>query len=109
MIPFSTTLCALRGGGCHDDMAQALREATKAVHETGNKATVTLKIIVEPNGENNEGVSSVLVRDEISTKIPKPSTRASVFFITDGNDLARQLTIPGVEETQKAPARAGKE
>lgn len=67
--------------------------------ETGEKAEVTIKLTFEPNGSAPAGqVESILARDVITVKVPMPKTRASIFFVTDDNELTRQQqTIPGVE------------
>ena len=58
-----------------------------------------------PNGTSAPGeLQSVMVRDFITTKLPQPATRASIFFVTEDNELSRQQqTIPGVEPVRAKP------
>lgn len=98
MKPATTTLAELRGGLAVEELGDALRTATESVKATGKKAVVTVKLTIRPNGQADPGdVQSVFVDDDITTKLPVPSRRASVFFISEHSDLCRQQTIPGVE------------
>lgn len=104
MIPFTTTFKSFRQGAADEDAADAIQKAVAAVKETGEKAEVNIKLTFEPNGSAPAGqVESVLARDIITVKIPLPKTRASIFFVSEDNELTRQQqTIPGVE-----PLRTG--
>lgn len=112
MKPATTTLAELRGGLAVEELGSALRSATEAVKETGKKAVVTLKLTIRPNGHAEPGdIQSVFVDDDVSMKLPVPSRRASVFFVTEHHDLARQQTIAGIERDahHEPTIKSGKE
>lgn len=110
MIPFTTTFKSLRQGAADEDAAQAIQEAIAAVRATGSPAEVHIKLKFEPNGTSAPGeLQSIMARDTITTKLPVPPNRASIFFVTEDNELSRsQQTIPGVEPVRPPTAQPEK-
>jgi hypothetical protein len=84
--PFAEFLREQRRGELLNDLTEALHEAVTAVGEHQLAAEVTLKIKIKPAGELG---GAVQVQDEIATKLPKPKTAPSVFFITPDNNLSK--------------------
>jgi hypothetical protein len=98
----TTTLAEIRGGLLNEELSEAIVDCTAAVRETGRKGKVTLEIVIEPfDGEAGE-IERVTVRDKVTLKKPEKKKRDSVFFIDSNNNLQRQQTIPGVD--QSAPS-----
>lgn len=84
--PFADFLREQRRGELLNDLTDALHEAVIAVAEHDMPAEVVLKIKIKPAGELG---GAVQVMDELATKLPKPKTNPSVFFITPENNLSR--------------------
>jgi hypothetical protein len=83
---FAVTLFALNKGRTAEDLAEQLRELTKAVTITRKKGKLTLVLEVKPQA----GVDgAVLVTAGVSTTKPKFDQPASIFFATDDGGLVR--------------------
>jgi len=80
---FQRTLGDHRKGNVFVDLSESLQECVEAVMELGKPATLTLKLKLTPNGE------SVALTDEITTKLPKATPKASIFFATEDHLLQR--------------------
>lgn len=85
--PFVTFLNEQRNGRMAAELADALHEATEAVVLTGKAATLTLTVRIKPAGKGT--TSSLLVADDIATKLPKPERAETVFFTDRDHNLRR--------------------
>jgi len=101
---FADVLTDLRGGRTHNELSEALYEATEAVKKTGKMATVQLTIKLKPQGDRQ-----VEVLDAIKRTIPEPARQPTIMFIDEANRLTRsdvrQMRIDElkvVSEKQKA-------
>lgn len=97
MKPATSTLAEMRGGLLNEELAEAMQKATASVRATGRKAKVTLEMTIQAfDGEPGE-IERVAITDKITTKLPEPKKRDSIFFIDSNNNLQRQQSIAGVE------------
>lgn len=83
---FGKTLADLSRGAALSECSESLQAIVKAVKETGLKGVLTLKINVEL-GKDEE---TVQLTYEVNDKIPKPATKATIFFATDDFVLTRE-------------------
>lgn len=75
----------LTGGQTYEELNSALTEVVAAVGETRKSGSITLKLSIKPNGDN-----SVIITDEIKSKVPERSRGETLFFTTSGGSLVRQ-------------------
>lgn len=83
--PFADILRELGGGGVYDDLTAGLAEIVAAVQETRKVGELSIKLKIKPNGEN-----SVMVSEEIKTKVPQATRGDTLFFTTSSGSLVRQ-------------------
>lgn len=83
--PFTDFLKSFNRGRLLDDAAARLIEVTEAVAETGGKGTVTIKIDIKPD-KNEEG--AVDVSGTVTSTQPR-HIRAAKFFVTERHHLIR--------------------
>lgn len=83
--PFTDFLKSFNRGRLLDDAAARLIEVTEAVAETGGKGTVTIKVEIKPD-KNEEG--AVDVTGTVTSTQPR-HTRAAKFFVTQTHHLVR--------------------
>ena len=83
--PFAAWLQEHRSGGLHQELSEALAEVARAVSEHEKVGSLTVTIKLEPNG-----VGTVIVTDELKTKVPEPARPASLFFTDAGGNLSRR-------------------
>ncbi|MGE5151191.1 MAG: hypothetical protein ACM3II_13805 [Rhodospirillaceae bacterium] len=83
--PFADVLRELGGGTTYDDLTAQLAEVVEAVAATRKVGEISIKLRIKPNGD-----SSVIIADEIKTKVPEPPRGESVFFVTASGSLVRQ-------------------
>ncbi|MCR9254757.1 MAG: hypothetical protein NXI16_01525 [Alphaproteobacteria bacterium] len=81
--PFADVLRSL-GQSTYQEMGDRLHEVVEGVQETGKVGEITIKLKVKPNAEG-----SVLVENEIKSKVPEPPRSATHFFTTAGGGLVR--------------------
>jgi len=84
--PFADTFREMAGGEVADDAAVQLAEVTAAVAATGRKGSLTIRIDVAPM----KGVMDALsVTGAVTSKLPAPDARASIFYSDDAGNLVR--------------------
>jgi len=86
--PIVDTLREIRHGAMLDEAASELAEVVKRVAETGKAGALTLKLTVKPAGRGS--VRTVVIEDEVQTKLPAPDKEVTVFFPTGDGNLSRQ-------------------
>ena len=100
---FLVFLRELRYGTFLVDAAEALAEVVDAVRETGRDGSVVLKFTVKPATKG--GGPSLVVRDVIVAKAPKPETADTLMFALAGGRLSRrdprQPQLPFAESKQE--------
>lgn len=84
--PFGQFLHEQRNGALHDDLSRALVELVQGCVETGKKGTLTLKVTIDPN-DDEETLSIV---DDVIVKVPKPTTKAGLFYFDEEGNLMRR-------------------
>lgn len=100
--PFGQFLHEQRNGALHDDPSRGLVELVNACVETGKKGMLTLKVTISPNDDEE----TLVVLDDIVLKVPKPTTKAGLFYFDkDGNLLRRN---PRQEELPLREVAGGK-
>lgn len=82
---FCESLALIRDGALVVQATEDLQDVITAVREQGKPGSFTLKLKVEPNGED-----TVTITPEITTKEPKPSVGKGVFYTDDGGNLFRR-------------------
>lgn len=84
MRSIADVLRDLTGGQTYDELNAALAEVVGAVTKTRKAGEVSLKLKIKANGE-----SSVMITDEIKTKVPQDTRGETLFFTTANGDLIR--------------------
>lgn len=82
-----------RRGDALTDLSQAMREVAEAVQLAGKPGVLTLKIKIEPAGNNG----AFITEDEISIKLPKKQKETSIFFEDENGNLVRHNPHAQVE------------
>ena len=77
-----------RHGGLNNEASEVMAEAVQAAYETGKKATVEIKVSIDPKAEGDGTL--VIVSDEVKAKIPQPKRPTSLFFADERGNLSRQ-------------------
>ena len=86
--PFINTLAEVRAGGAIDDLDADLAALVAAVRHTGKSGELTLKITVKPASKGD--IVTLMVTDDIKTKLPRLDKGATVFFADDTGGLTRR-------------------
>lgn len=94
--PFAEWLHEQRNGHTHNELSEAFNTLIEAVQETGKVGTLTFSVKVKPAGHGDH--STVVVADDITTKMPKGERPEAIFFVDDQHNLQRhnpaQMTMP---------------
>lgn len=102
---FADVLRDLAGGTTYEELGTRLTEVVQAVMETRKTGSLTIALKVKPNGE-----SSVIITDEIKSKIPEGTRGETLFFATSAGTLVRddprQEKLPLRSVPDAKPARA---
>lgn len=72
-------------GRTNDELSSALATLVQAVTATQKRGSLTLKLIVEPNGEQ-----MIRLVDEITVKVPQRARGASIFFAGEDGSLLKR-------------------
>lgn len=75
----------MRKGKTLLDAQAQLQALVKACSDTGKKGTLTIKLTVGAAED-----STVVLSDDISSKIPKPTTSSTVFYADEDGALFRE-------------------
>jgi hypothetical protein len=84
--PFDEFLRELRRGAALHDAGLALQDVVRAVEATGKAGTLTIKLTISPDEKYGTAVE---VADDITTKLPKPKTDSSLFYMDGSHSLVR--------------------
>jgi hypothetical protein len=82
-LPVLATLKSLREGEFIQDLNDRLQEAIDTATELGKPAMITIKVGVTPAGR------TVILDDDIKSKLPVAIKDATIFFLDKGNRLTR--------------------
>lgn len=82
--PFADVLRDLSAGRTIVELGDNLAEIVAQVQATRQIGSLTLKLIVKPNGDH-----SVLITDKVSVMAPQQKRGESVFFVQGDGDLVR--------------------
>lgn len=105
--PFADVLRDLSGGQTYEELGSRLTEIVQAVMEHRKGGELVIKLKVKPNGE-----SSVMITDEIKSKVPEGARGETLFFATMGGSLVREdprqekLPLRSVPAAHPEPAEA---
>jgi hypothetical protein len=109
-VPFSSFLMQQRGGGLHGELSDALREVVGAVQEHGKAGAIQVTINVKPGAK---GTRTLIVSDDVKTKIPRGERPSAMFFADERGNLSRedpaQTSMPFREVPRPAAAAAPRE
>lgn len=83
---FSAWVAEHRRGELDLELAAALAEVTRAVHDLEKAGTVTLKIAVKPGGGRGRTVQVV---DAVTIKVPEAGREVAIFFVDEAGNLVR--------------------
>lgn len=101
--PFADWFRELSKGRVHDDATDQLAALVTAIHDTGKKGEITIRIVVKPQPKMDG--RAVLAEGKVTAKIPQPDTATSLFFL-DGPRLVRndpeQQEITGLRDVSAA-------
>lgn len=78
-------ISAQRNGKCLLEAQEKLQEAVKKAALTGKKASVTIKLNVVPLANDGE----MVIKDDVSNKLPTPEKAPTTFYYTDDGALLR--------------------
>ena len=103
---FADWLFSQRSGLCLNDLSKALAEVSQAVVDTGLGGTVRLTISVKPLAAFGGGSNQLVVKDDISTTVPKRPNEPSLWFFDEEEpglqrDDPRQMSL-ALKEVQRA-------
>lgn len=100
-----TIIAELANGMVASEMTEEIAKAHASAMATGRPATVTLKLVIKPVPMNpTAGINPdmLTIVGEIATKIPKPPSDSTIFFVNvDGNisrNQDRQHELGGIRE-----------
>jgi hypothetical protein len=82
---FVTVLKKIRKGECVFELSQELEKIVAGVQQHKKAGSLTLKISIMPFKSNDS--YTLLVTEEITSKIPKAVKDPSIFFASDKNTL----------------------
>lgn len=82
--PFADFLAEHNNGAGHNLAGEKLHELVAAVRDTGKKGSLTLTLSIEAMDED-----TLVTVIDVATKVPKPPSKAAVFFVTDDGNLSR--------------------
>lgn len=107
MRPFADILRDLAGGTTYDDLGVRLAEVVEAVMECRKSGELSIKLKIKPNGEH-----SVIITDEVKTKVPEKARGETVFYAMAGGSLVRedprQEKLPLRQVADAVPATQGR-
>lgn len=75
----------LTGGQTYEHLNTALSDVVQGVLDTGKVGELSIKLKIKANGEH-----SVIITDEVKTKVPEKSRGETLFFATSGGSLLRE-------------------
>ena len=88
MAHFLEVIGEMRSGDVIPELDEALTELLQSVRDTGKKGNLTLTLTVNPAGRGK--IETVLLEDEIKTKLPELPKGGTIFFATEENELRRE-------------------
>lgn len=106
--PFADVLLDMNRGRTHNEASSRLQDLVEAVMATGKKGQMVLVI----NVSKSKAHGQVEITDELRVKTPSADRAASIFFVTDDNNLSRtdpnQLELGLRDVTADAGERAAR-
>lgn len=101
-VPFDDWLRGQRGGALVDELTASLSDVVEAVRHLGKSGSVTLTIRVRDNDDGR----TVIVTDDVATKIPQPARPASLYFVDEHANLRRddpfQRRLPIADDEEES-------
>lgn len=104
--PFADWLAEQRDGVLASELSAGLNDLVETVNVTGKVGTMTLKVTVKPTSKT--GTGSVMVRDDITVKLPSAERVESLYFVDKNANLTREnpaqprLPLRSVERAEGA-------
>lgn len=83
---FAAFLAQHQRGRTDRELSEKLRELVEAVEETGKGGSITYTLTIKPQAQTEH---TVLVTDEVKTKLPQLDRPASIFFADEAYRLVR--------------------
>lgn len=93
---FADLLADLSAGRTRPRLDQALAKLIDQCQSLGQKGTITLKIDVQPMGDD-----MIRFEDEITVKEPKPKKMATTFFMTEKGLSRRDPRQADIDDYQQ--------
>ena len=84
VISFTKFIDLLRDGAVTSQLTDELRELSAAIKETRKKGSITLKISIEPNGED-----AVAIEADVKTSMPRASIGKAMMFMDQAGNMMR--------------------
>lgn len=100
---FANVISQLRFGGAGEDLSESLHECVEVARNTGKQTKLVLTLTIKPHGDGQYEL-----RDEVTTKLPKPQHGLTLMFGTPEGNLTRhnprqqELDIKSVHEERPA-------
>jgi hypothetical protein len=84
---FTRTLSEFNGGQSLAELSGEMAKLVAAVKATGKPGELVYKLKIKP--ANKGDVRTVSYEDDVNLKLPKPTRRTGIFFVTEENGLQR--------------------
>ena len=100
---FASVINQLRHGGAQESLSEALSECVETARLRGKSAKLVLTLTVKPHGDGQYEL-----RDDVTTKLPKPERGLTLMFGTPEGNLTRHdprqqaLDLKGVPDDRPA-------
>lgn len=79
-------ISAQRNGKCLLEAQEKLQEAVKKAAATGKKASLIIRLDIIPVQADGE----IVVKDQVTNKLPVPEKASTTFFVNDDGTLTRE-------------------
>jgi hypothetical protein len=104
--PFAELLTLIDRGAAHAEASEALHTLIASVQSTGRKGGMAIAIEIEPlKGSTDQ----VIVKAQVSTKLPKQDPTSAMYFVDPKGNLSRQdprqMEIEGLRVVEPKTAR----
>lgn len=107
--PFAAYLQSTNRGRTHTDLSNLLHELIGEVLDKGKAGSLTLVVKVEPDDVD---ARRLLITENVTSKLPQPNVRKSIFFADDTGNLTRkdpsQLEFGDIQPVAPAAKRTEK-
>jgi hypothetical protein len=99
-------IAEIRNGEAVIELSEHIKRAIAAVREHGRKAVVSLDLTIMPAADGMEKLveAPILIRGDVSSKLPEDKGDPSLFFVDKDGNAVREIKRQGslLEEVKKS-------